>query len=61
MAFSFVRKIDYKDAPFTIGYTFEGHPHTYLPDIVGTLTSEKTFIAEAGMEDDKRGTQDESY
>src|SRR5437764_11413427 len=22
-----------KDAPFTIGYTFEGHPHTYLPDI----------------------------
>src|SRR5437764_6825419 len=44
-----------KDAPFTIGYTFEGHPHTYLPDIVGTLTSGKMFIAEAGMEDDKRG------
>ncbi len=44
-----------KDAPFPIGYTFEGHPHTYLPDIVGTLTSGKMFIAEAGMEDDKRG------
>src|SRR5712692_10288140 len=44
-----------KDAPFSIGYAFEGKPHTYLPDIVGTLTSGKLFIAEAGMEDDKRG------
>lgn len=43
------------DAPFSIGYAFEGKPHTYLPDIVGTLTSGKLFIAEAGMEDDKRG------
>jgi hypothetical protein len=43
------------DAPFSIGYAFEGKPHTYLPDIVGTLTSGKMFIAEAGMEDDKRG------
>jgi transposase len=43
------------DAPFHIGYTFEGKPHTYLPDIVGTLTSGHMFIAEAGMEDDKRG------
>ncbi|GHO87535.1 hypothetical protein KSZ_55410 [Dictyobacter formicarum] len=46
-----------KDAPFTIGYTFEGNPHTYLPDIVGTLTSGKLFIAEAGMEDNKRGNR----
>ncbi len=44
-----------KDAPFAIGYTFEGKPHEYLPDVVGTLRSGKMFIAEAGMEDDKRG------
>ena len=44
-----------KHAPFAIGYTFEGKPHDYLPDIVGTLRSGKMFIAEAGMEDDKRG------
>ncbi len=43
-----------KHAPFAIGYTFEGKPHHYLPDVVGTLTNGKTFIAEAGMEDDKR-------
>ena len=42
-------------APFAIGYTFEGQPHHYLPDVVGTLTNGKLFIAEAGMEDDKRG------
>jgi hypothetical protein len=44
-----------KHAPFTIGYTFEDKPHLYLPDAVGTLTNGKPFIAEAGMEDDKRG------
>src|SRR5712692_6625874 len=44
-----------KHAPFAIGYTFEGKPHDYLPDIVGRLQSGKLFIAEAGMEDDKRG------
>jgi transposase len=43
------------DAPFAIGYTFEGKPHEYLPDVVGTLSNGKLFIAEAGMEDDKRG------
>ena len=42
-------------APFAIGYTFENKPHHYLPDVVGTLTDGKPFIAEAGMEDDKRG------
>jgi hypothetical protein len=36
-----------KHAPFTIGYLFEGKPHVYLPDVVGTLTSGKPFIAEA--------------
>jgi len=44
-----------KNAPFAIGYTFEDKPHDYLPDVVGTLTNGKMFIAEAGMEDDKRG------
>lgn len=44
-----------KHAPFAIGYAFEGTSHAYLPDVVGTLRSGKLFIAEAGMEDDKRG------
>lgn len=43
-----------KHAPFAIGYTFEDKPHHYLPDVVGTLSNGKPFIAEAGMEDDKR-------
>ncbi len=43
-----------KDAPFAIGYVFDGKPHDYLPDVVGTLTNGKLFITEAGMEDDKR-------
>jgi transposase len=42
-------------APFAIGYTFENTPHHYLPDVVGTLADGTPFIAEAGMEDDKRG------
>ena len=42
-------------APFAIGYAFEGTAHDYLPDVVGTLAHGKLFIAEAGMEDDKRG------
>ncbi len=41
-------------APFAIGYVFEGQPHHYLPDVVGTLTNGKLLIAEAGMEDEKR-------
>src|SRR5947209_2580957 len=44
-----------KHAPFTIGYTFEDQSHHYLPDVVGMLTGGQPFIAEAGMEDDKRG------
>src|SRR2546422_10145242 len=43
-----------KHAPFAIGYAFEDKPHNYLPDVVGTLTNGNLFIAEAGMEDDKR-------
>ncbi len=42
-------------APFAIGYEFLGKPHTYLPDAVGALKDGTLFIAEAGMEDDKRG------
>jgi transposase len=41
-------------APFAIGYTFENTPHHYLPDFVGTLADGTPFLAEAGMEDDKR-------
>ena len=43
-----------KHAPFAIGYAFEGKPHDYLPDVVGHLSDGTPFIAEAGMEDDKR-------
>ncbi|GHO80437.1 hypothetical protein KSD_82080 [Ktedonobacter sp. SOSP1-85] len=43
-----------KQAPFAIGYTFEGKPHDYLPDVVGQLQDGTSFIAEAGMEDEKR-------
>ena len=44
----------HQSAPFAIGYTYEGQPHDYLPDVVGTLTNGKLLIAEAGMEDEKR-------
>src|SRR5262249_2252439 len=44
-----------KHAPFAIGYTFEGKPHAYLPEVVGTLRHGKLFIAEAGIEDGKPG------
>ena len=44
-----------KHAPFTIGYTFEDQSHHYLPNVVGMPVGGQSFIAEAGMEDDKRG------
>jgi len=43
-----------KAAPFDIGYAFDGKPHDYLPDVEGILTNGKLFIAETGLEDDKR-------
>src|SRR5258708_14288627 len=46
-----------KHAPLAIGYTFEGKPHDYLPDVVGQLQDGATFIAEAGMEDEKRSEE----
>jgi hypothetical protein len=49
-----------KHAPFAIGYAFEGKPHDYLPDVVGTLRSGKLFIVEAGMEDDKWGDRNQA-
>jgi hypothetical protein len=49
-----------KHAPFAIGYAFEGKPHAYLPDVVGTLTNGKLFIAEAGMEDATPGLRSQS-
>ncbi len=47
-------------APFTIGYTFEDQSHHYLPDAVGMLSNGRPFIAEAGMEDDKRGDRNQA-
>ena len=44
-----------KHAPFAIGYAFAGTAQDDLPDVVGTLRSGTVFIAEAGMEEDKRG------
>src|SRR5713101_5244522 len=45
---------------FAIGYTFESKPHHYLPDAVGMLADGTPFIAEAGMEDDKRGDRNQA-
>lgn len=49
-----------KDAPFAIGYMFEGQPHHYLPDVVGMLANGKLFIAEAGLEDEKRAARQQA-
>src|SRR6266550_4342423 len=40
--------------PYTINYLFEGKAHVYLPDAVGQLLDDRLFIAEAGLEQDKR-------
>ncbi|MGB7844682.1 MAG: Mu transposase C-terminal domain-containing protein [Candidatus Acidiferrum sp.] len=39
--------------PYRISYTYEGQPHNYLPDFVGTLCDGGLFIAEAGREEEK--------
>src|SRR5260370_32986664 len=39
--------------PYRINYVFEGHPHEYLPDYVGTLCDGGLLIAEAGRESEK--------
>ena len=40
-------------APYRIGYVYDGKPHDYLPDFVGTLVDGSLLIAEAGREDEK--------
>jgi transposase len=40
-------------APYRISYMYEGQPHDYLPDFVGTLCDGSLLIAEAGKEDEK--------
>ncbi len=39
--------------PYRINYMFEGNPHEYLPDYVGTLCDGGLLIAEAGREGEK--------
>jgi transposase len=39
--------------PYRINYVFEGKPHEYLPDYVGTLIDGGLLIAEAGRESEK--------
>src|SRR6266705_1645627 len=39
--------------PYRISYVFEGKPHEYLPDFVGTLCDGGLLIAEAGRESEK--------
>ena len=39
--------------PYRINYEYEGGPHVYLPDFVGTLCDGKLLIAEAGVEEEK--------
>jgi len=39
--------------PYRITYVFEGKPHEYLPDYVGTLCDGGLLIAEAGRESEK--------
>lgn len=40
--------------PFGIHYLFDGRAHVYLPDAIGQLLDGTLFIAEAGLEQDKR-------
>src|SRR6266702_6607024 len=39
--------------PYRINYVFEGNPHEYLPDYVGTLCDGGLLVAEAGRESEK--------
>jgi hypothetical protein len=39
--------------PYRINYVFEGKPHEYLPDYVGTPCDGGLLIAEAGRESEK--------
>ena len=39
--------------PYRINYIFDGKPHEYLPDYVGTFCDGGLLIAEAGREEEK--------
>ena len=43
--------------PYRIAYLYDGNPHEYLPDFVGTLCDGGLLIAEAGRESEKRKGQ----
>lgn len=43
--------------PYRINYVFDGKPHEYLPDFVGTLCDSGLLIAEAGRESEKSKDQ----
>jgi len=43
--------------PYRIPYLYDGKPHEYLPDFVGTLCDGGFLIAEAGREVEKRKGQ----
>ena len=43
--------------PYRIAYLYEGKPHDYLPDFVGTLCDGGLLIAEAGRQSEKRKGQ----
>jgi len=45
------------EIPYRIAYLYEGKPHDYLPDFVGTLSDGGLLIAEAGREEIKRQGQ----
>ena len=40
--------------PYRIAYLYDGNPHDYLPDFVGTLCDGGLLIAEAKRESEKR-------
>ena len=44
-------------APYRIGYVYDGKPHDYLPDFVGTWLTVFLLTAEAGREDEKNQGQ----
>jgi hypothetical protein len=44
-------------SPYRINYIYDGKPHEYLPDFVGTLSDGGLLITEAGRESEKRKAQ----
>jgi transposase len=46
--------------PYAINYLFDGNAHVYLPDAIGQLADGSLFIAEAGMEQEKRKARNQA-